>query len=184
MALASEPIRPYAFGTPGWAEKSSIVLLRMMPVSPATTIEPNAVLMLVVQATALPAPSTTDRCEVPASSPAARARRSTRGENVVAALSAVAQRAAARGDSSVAQRHAHEVGIAVERGAVGEGELQRLGQQVEVGGRVVLERRQVVGAQHVEHRDQHAAARARRRHAVDVVAVELGRAAGAARPGR
>ena len=30
----------------------------------ATIIEPNVVLMLVVAATALPAPSTTDRCDV------------------------------------------------------------------------------------------------------------------------
>ena len=78
MALASEPIRPKTFGTPGCAEKSSIVSLRMMPVSPATTIEPNVVLMLVVQATALPAASTTDRCDVPSSALERVTRRSSR----------------------------------------------------------------------------------------------------------
>jgi hypothetical protein len=39
----------------------------MIPVSPATTIDPNAVLTVVVQATALPCESMTERCDVPAS---------------------------------------------------------------------------------------------------------------------
>jgi hypothetical protein len=39
-ALASPPIRPYAFGTPGLAEKSSSSLLSRMPVPSATSPVP------------------------------------------------------------------------------------------------------------------------------------------------
>jgi len=71
IALASPPIRPYTFGTPGCAEKSSISSFKMIPVSPATSSEPKAVLIVVEHATALPSASMTERCEVPASPDAA-----------------------------------------------------------------------------------------------------------------
>lgn len=67
--LASDPTRPKTFGTPGAAEKSSIVLLRITPDLPPTTCEPKAVLMLVVQATAFPTMSMIERCAVPRSEP-------------------------------------------------------------------------------------------------------------------
>ncbi len=73
IALAVAPTSPKAFGVPGCAEKSSISLFRMMPVSPATTRDPKLVLIVVVQATALPCASMTDRCEVPWSSAAGAA---------------------------------------------------------------------------------------------------------------
>ena len=114
--------------------------------SPATTIEPKAVLMLVVQATALPA-RVDDRemrgAGVGAALPVAVAARRERGRRADAVRAA---RGRAPATSSVGSGTAHEVRVAVERGAVGEAELQRLGEQVQVGRRVVLERAQVVGA--------------------------------------
>jgi len=41
IALASVPTRPYTFGIPGWALKSSISLLRIMPVPSTTIPEPE-----------------------------------------------------------------------------------------------------------------------------------------------
>ncbi len=70
------------------------------------------------------------------------------------------------------QRHRMEVGVAVELGAIGKGELERLGEQVNIGRRVVSEGTQLVSRESVQDRRHDPAARARRRHAVDVAPVE------------
>ncbi len=54
MALPSLPVRPNAFATPGWIEKSSIWLLSTIPVPGTMTFEPNVVFTVVVIATQFP----------------------------------------------------------------------------------------------------------------------------------
>ena len=64
IALASPPIRPNAFGTPGLIEKSSISLLSNTPVPRATIPEPKFKFNVYVQLTTLPAVSITEKCVV------------------------------------------------------------------------------------------------------------------------
>ena len=68
MALAVLPTRPKTLAAPGRAEKSSIWLFRRSPVPWGISIDPNAMLMVDVHATALPSLSTTETCDVPPSS--------------------------------------------------------------------------------------------------------------------
>src|SRR5208337_1673760 len=69
MALASDWIRPKrALGTPGCVVKSSISLLSKKPAE-EVTCEPYLSFSVVVQATALPAASTTEKCVVCGPSP-------------------------------------------------------------------------------------------------------------------
>ena len=58
-AFRSPCTRPNWFGVPGFAEKSSMVLLRKNPAPSTTTFPPYHEFRLVVTATALPAASTT-----------------------------------------------------------------------------------------------------------------------------
>jgi hypothetical protein len=60
--------RPYTLGSPGAFEKSSISLLRTIPVPGTVMPEPKGVLMVMVRATALPAASQVERWVVPESS--------------------------------------------------------------------------------------------------------------------
>ena len=60
----------------GATEKSSISLLRMIPVPGTVIPEPYEVLIVMVIPTAPPRPSVTDRCAVPASSAGRPGRRS------------------------------------------------------------------------------------------------------------
>src|SRR6266852_43132 len=60
-ALASAPIRPKKLLTPGWMEKSSIWLFKTSPVPGTTTLDPNEVLTVAVQATQLPSASAVEK---------------------------------------------------------------------------------------------------------------------------
>ena len=60
--------RPYALGLPGIVVKSSISLFSANPNPGTTTIEPKVMLIVSVQATAMPFSSITDRWLVPPSS--------------------------------------------------------------------------------------------------------------------
>ena len=59
-AFRSPCTSPNWFGVPGFAAKSSMVLLRKNPAPSTTTFPPNHELMLVVTATAFPSASTTE----------------------------------------------------------------------------------------------------------------------------
>src|SRR5215208_1721118 len=61
-AFRSPGIRPYMFGVPGLAAKSSISSLRRIPVPFATAAEPYELLSVYVFETAFPAASTTVKC--------------------------------------------------------------------------------------------------------------------------
>ena len=65
--FATEGASPYPFGAPG-VLKSSISLLSTTPVDGDVTLDPNAVLTVLVSATAFRSASTTDTCVVPESS--------------------------------------------------------------------------------------------------------------------
>jgi len=54
MAFALEPTRPYTFGTPGFALKSSISLFKKNPAPFTSTLEPYPVFKVVVTETAFP----------------------------------------------------------------------------------------------------------------------------------
>src|SRR5437588_2568299 len=60
-ALASAPIKPKKLLTPGWIEKSSIWLFKTTPVPGITTLQPNDVLIVAVQATQLPSASAVEK---------------------------------------------------------------------------------------------------------------------------
>ena len=64
ILFAAPCTRPNVFGDPGFAVKSSISLLSRKPAPATVTPLPNAVLSVVVIATAMPLPSTTLRCVV------------------------------------------------------------------------------------------------------------------------
>ncbi len=64
MALASPCTRPYMFGVPGRAAKSSISLFSRNPAPATVTADPYQPLIVVVSATALPRSSVTEKCVV------------------------------------------------------------------------------------------------------------------------
>ena len=64
MALASSPISPKAFGTPGFTEKSSISLLSTKPVPGTTNAAPKGRFTLWVTAAMFPSLSMIEKCEV------------------------------------------------------------------------------------------------------------------------
>ena len=72
MALASPWTRPYMFGVPGFAAKSSISLFRRNPPPVTVTADPYQPLRVVVRATAFPRLSATEKCVVCRLSPACR----------------------------------------------------------------------------------------------------------------
>ena len=67
-ALPAEWTNPKALGLSGSAAKSSIWLLRIRPHSSTAAREPNDVLIVSVLTKQLPHRSTTQKCDVPASS--------------------------------------------------------------------------------------------------------------------
>src|SRR5262245_20464851 len=64
IAFASPCTSSYWFGDSGFAAKSSISLFRRKPAPVTVAADPNPELIVVVNATALPAASTTEKCVV------------------------------------------------------------------------------------------------------------------------
>src|SRR6202034_637145 len=64
IAFASPITSPSLFGVPGWAVKSSISLLSRNPAPGTLDADPSQKWIVVVIATELPWPSTTEKCVV------------------------------------------------------------------------------------------------------------------------
>ena len=99
-----------------------------MPVPGTMKRAPNRLLMVCVVLTTLPLPSATVRCVVSAPSAACR----PPVQRMARARSMPARRCVGvvLGHDAL-DRHLHEVRIAARLGAVGEGDLQHLGQQMQ-----------------------------------------------------
>ena len=119
---------------------------------------PNRLLMVCVVVTALPRPSAAVRCVVSAPSSAASAPVQRLEIDAGAPLVGVGL----GGDAL--DRHLDESGIAAGFGAIGEGDLQDLGQQMDGVHRAEAESGHVVAFEDVQHlRDVHARGGGRRR---------------------
>ena len=132
-----------------------MVLFRMMPVPPATTMEPNVVLMLVVQATAFPSAVDHRKMRRPAVAAGDEIAIELRRERGWRTLQSAQAQAAGRREQS-REREVNEIRVAVQSGSVGEGELHGLGEEMEIVARLWSERRQVVAAKLVHDGQDHA----------------------------